>query len=365
MSTRENKNNHKYFMNLAFNQARKIQGNTGENPSVGVVIVKNGSVFRLAHTNFNGRPHAEQIALKGKENFKGSTLYSTLEPCNHFGKSPPCTDLIIKKGIKKVFFSSFDPDKRTFNKSKKILSKKRIYTVGNLLKFEGNSFYKDFIIKNKSKNIFIASKLATSKDFFVCNKKNRWITNEYSRLRVHLLRSKFDSIMSTSKTILEDNSILNCRVNGLEKTSPTRIILDKNLEIKTSSNICSTAKRYKTIFFYNLEKIEKLKKLRSLKIKTIKINLEKNHLDFNEVIKCIKKIGIKSVLVESGIKFNKFLLDSNLLNDFYHFYTEKHLKRNGIYNAKSFFLRLNKIKKKREKIIVNLLDDKLDKYIII
>ena len=91
----------------------------------------------------------------------------------------------------------------------------------------------------------------------------------------------------------------------------------------------------------------------------------KNHLNFNEVIKCIKKIGIKSVLVESGIKFNKFLLDSNLLNDFYHFYTEKHLKRNGIYNAKSFFLRLNKIKKKREKIIVNLLDDKLDKYMII
>jgi len=74
MSTRENKNNHKYFMSLAFNQARKIQGNSGENPSVGVVIVKNGSVFRLAHTNFNGRPHAEQIALKGKENFKGSTL---------------------------------------------------------------------------------------------------------------------------------------------------------------------------------------------------------------------------------------------------------------------------------------------------
>ena len=107
MSTRENKDNHNYFMNLAFNQARKIQGNTGENPSVGVVIVKNGIVFRLAHTSFNGRPHAEQVALKGKENFKGSILYSTLEPCNHFGKSPPCTDLIIKKGVKKVFFFIF------------------------------------------------------------------------------------------------------------------------------------------------------------------------------------------------------------------------------------------------------------------
>ena len=100
MSTTKNNNNnkHKYFMNLAFNQARKIQGNTGDNPAVGCVIVKNNVLISLGNTNFNGRPHAERLALSNnKINFKGSSLYSTLEPCSHYGKTPPCTNIISKK----------------------------------------------------------------------------------------------------------------------------------------------------------------------------------------------------------------------------------------------------------------------------
>ena len=111
-------------MKLAYIQARKILGNTRDNPAVGCLIVKNNELISLTHTNFNGRPHAESLALSNKKiNFKNSLLYSTLEPCSHHGKTPPCIDIIKKKKIRSVYFSKFDPDKRSFNKAIRNLSR--------------------------------------------------------------------------------------------------------------------------------------------------------------------------------------------------------------------------------------------------
>ncbi len=111
---------HKYFMKLAFNQASRILGNTGENPAVGCVIVKNNELISLTHTNFNGRPHAEKIALSNKEIiFKGSFLYSTLEPCSHYGKTSPCTHIIKKKILKKYIFLNLIPILEVLKKQKK------------------------------------------------------------------------------------------------------------------------------------------------------------------------------------------------------------------------------------------------------
>ena len=121
-------------MELAFKQARKILGNTGENPAVGCVLVKKDKLLNLSHTNFNGRPHAERIALFGKVNFSNSILYSTLEPCSHRGKTLPCTDIIAKKKIKYVFFSRLDPDHRSHNKSKIKLHPKKIRVFKNICK---------------------------------------------------------------------------------------------------------------------------------------------------------------------------------------------------------------------------------------
>ena len=101
-------------------------------------------------------------------------------------------------------------------------------------KSDGDNFYRDFYIKKRTNNIFISSKLATSKDLFISNKDNKWITNVYSRGRVHLLRANHDSILTTSKTILKDNSMLNCRIDGLKKYSPKRFIIDKNLSIPSN-----------------------------------------------------------------------------------------------------------------------------------
>ena len=149
MTSRKNKsiNIHKYFMQIAFNQARKALGRTGENPAVGCVVVKNNSLLSIAHTNFNGRPHAEKIALsKKKINFKSSSLYTTLEPCSHYGKTPPCTSIIIRKKLKSVYFSMIDPDERSCDISLKKLNKHRIKVIKHISKSLGKSFYKDYLL---------------------------------------------------------------------------------------------------------------------------------------------------------------------------------------------------------------------------
>ena len=365
MSTAKNNINrkHKYFMKLAYNQAGKVLGNTDNNPAVGCVIVKNNVLMSLAHTNFNGRPHAESIALSSKKiNFKDSLLYSTLEPCSHYGKTSPCTDIIKKQNIKLVYFSKFDSDRRSFGKAKKELSKYNIKTFENVYKSAGDNFYRDFYIRKRTNNIFISSKLATSKDLFISDKYNKWITNVYSRGRVHLLRANHDSILTTSKTILEDNSTLNCRIDGLQKYSPKRFIIDKNLSIPETAKIIRTANKIKTYIFYNLIDNFKLKKLKQLKVKTIRIDLKNNHLDFDKIIFFLRNRGFYRVFVEAGIKFNHFLLENNYINDFYHFYSDELFGNKGFYNAKFFFNKMNKIKRDKREIRINLFQDKLIKY---
>ena len=142
--------NHNYFLTLAFQLAEKKLGQTGLNPSVGSVVVKNNSVISSGVTSINGRPHAEFNALNKVKNSTGATLYTSLEPCIHKGKTPPCTNIIIKKKIKKVFFGHEDVDLRTFKKAKKILNAKGI--KAKLIKSKNYSeFYRSYLINKKYK----------------------------------------------------------------------------------------------------------------------------------------------------------------------------------------------------------------------
>ena len=145
MSTKKDKFNKKdhYFMRLAINLAKNKKNLTGTNPSVGCVIVKNNRVVTFGSTNINGRPHAETIALnRNKNNNNGSTLYVSLEPCSHYGKTPPCTKAIVKSKVKKVIYSIEDNDFRTHKKSKKILKSKKISVQSGILSKETRKFYK-------------------------------------------------------------------------------------------------------------------------------------------------------------------------------------------------------------------------------
>ena len=162
--------NHNIYLDLAYEIAEKNLGKTGLNPSVGAVLIKDDAVISSGVTSINGRPHAEFNALNKIKNCSGAKLYTTLEPCTHYGKTPPCVNIIIKKKIKKDYFGSYDPDKRTFKKAKSILKKKGI-SLKKIKSKKYNNFYKGYFINKKSKIPFISAKIAISKDFFSINKK--------------------------------------------------------------------------------------------------------------------------------------------------------------------------------------------------
>ena len=323
MSTKRDKftNKDHYFMNLAFNLARDRSGLTAENPPVGCVIVKNNEVISLGQTGINGRPHAEYNAIKScKKNLKGSTLYVSLEPCTHYGKTPPCSNLIIKSKIKKVVFSIIDVDNRTKSKSFKILRSKNIKVESGLLKNEGNKIYKPYIFNKFKKLPFVTGKLAISKDNFIFSKKNSKITNKYSDKISHLLRYKNDSILISSKTLNKDNPKLNCRIEGLSGYSPKRIILDRSLSIKKNSYTFLSSNNKNTIIFYNKGSRTKFNQLNKKGVKLIKLPLNNNNFfDLKLVLQQIYSLGCRNLLVEGGKNLTNSFLKNKLFNQFYLF----------------------------------------------
>ena len=348
--------NHNFFLDLAFNLAEKNLGQTGLNPSVGSVVVKNNTVISSGVTSFNGRPHAEFNALNKIKNFKGATLYSSLEPCTHKGKTPPCTDIIIKKKIKNVYYGFEDPDKRTNKKAKKILNKKNIIT--KLIKAKKyNNFYRSYIVNKKLNIPFISAKIAFSKDYFTINKKNKWITNSFSRTITHLIRSKYDGLISTSKTINSDNAMLNCRIEGLNNYKPDLFIIDLNLRLKKNlllNNILKTRKTYLITCKNNFKKAQLFKK-KGYKIILINSLNDKN--DFNFLYRKLYKMGYSRILVETGLTFLNSLIKKSLINDLYIFKSNIKLKKNGKNNASLKFIKNILLKP----IPINLNNDKLYK----
>ena len=159
--------NHNHYLELAFHLAEKNLGQTKLNPSVGTVIVKNGAVISSGVTSFKGRPHSEFNALHNLKNCSGASLYTTLEPCTHYGKTPPCTNQIIKSKIKRVIYSSNDIDKRTSKKAYSLLKSKKINVKKGILISESKKFYKKYFQQKVDKKPFVAAKIACSNDFFV------------------------------------------------------------------------------------------------------------------------------------------------------------------------------------------------------
>ena len=346
--------NHNYYLDLAYKLAEKNLGKTGLNPSVGAIVVKDDSVISSGITSYRGRPHAEFNALSKIKNCSGASLYTSLEPCVHYGKTPPCTKIISKKKIKKVYFGFYDPDIRSCRKAKSILNKKAIY-VKKIKSKKYKNFYKSYLINKKLNIPFISAKIALSNDFLSINNKKKWITNENSRKIVHLLRSRYDCIISTSKTINLDNSLLNCRIDGLDKFKPDLFIIDLNLKLKKNlllDKIINKRKTYIVTYKSNLKKISIYKKKG---YKFVFINALKDKKDFILLYKKIFKLGYSRVLLESGLIFLSTVIKKKLINNLYLFKSNRSLRKIGRNNISPNFLKKIKFKP----ISINLDGDKL------
>ena len=364
MSTKKDKFSpkDKIFMKLAINLARERVGLTGSNPSVGCVITKKDKLISIGQTSINGKPHAEYNAITDcKVNLKNSSIYISLEPCTHFGKTPPCTNQIIKSKIAKVYYAIDDVDNRTSKKAMPILKNKKIKVKKNLLLNDAKNLYKSYFYIKKNKYPYVTGKIACSKDMFIST-KNKIITNFHSRKISHLLRYKNQGILISSKTLNLDNSKLTCRLSGLEKFSPKRFILDKDLKIKTNLKIFQNHITNTYIFFNkpNNKKEKILKKLGAKLIKS-KLDLEKK-IDLKFVLQKIKKLGINYLLVEGGRILTLSFLKKKLFNEFYLFKNNKNLGMKGSINISKILIKLKYIFKTKKKIITHLDKDVILNY---
>ncbi len=348
------KQNHNFFLNLAFNIAESNVGKTNKNPSVGCVIVKNNSVISSGVTSVNGRPHAEYNALSKNINFRDAYMYVTLEPCTHYGITPPCTNLIKKKRVKKVYYCFEDPDIRTYKKAKIVLNK-RIKKIKKIDKIN-KDFYISYFFNKKFKLPFIDAKIAISKDFSTISKKNKWITNARSRKVSHLIRSKYDCIISTSASINKDNSLLNCRIKGLNNFKPDLVIIDRKLRLKKNLALYSLAKKRKTYLFTTSNNSKQISFLKKRNIKIIKLNSLLTKDDFFNLFKKLFQLGKRRILIESGLIFLNQLLKMNFINNLYIFKSNTKLRSNGFNNSKKNLIKNLKIFKQ---VNVNLKSDKL------
>ena len=350
------KTNHSFYLNLAFNLAENNLGKTKINPSVGCIVVKNNSVISSGVTSLNGRPHAEYNALNRNIDFRNSNMYLTLEPCTHYGKTPPCINLIKKKKIKKFYYCFDDPDLRTFQKAKKKL-KKKIKKINNT-SYKNFFLYDSYFLDKKNKLPLIDAKIAISKDFFTISKKLKWITNKRSRLVGHLIRSKYDTIISTSETINRDNPLLNCRIDGLNNNKPDLVIIDRNLKLKKKLNLFKFTNKRKTYLVTTSKDNKKMSFYRKKKINIVKMDKLQNSNDFNILLKKIYILGKRRILLESGLVFLNKMLNLRLINNLYIFKSGKKLKKIGYNNTKINILKKFKMHEEEK---VNLNDDKLFK----
>ena len=313
------------YMRMAIELAKKGAGAVNPNPMVGAVVVKNEEVIGEGYHKFFGGPHAEVYALEdaGKE-AEGATIYVTLEPCSHYGKTPPCAKKIIDMGIKKCFIGSSDPNPKVAGKGVAMLKEAGIEVVENVLKEECDEINQVFFkyIKTKIPYLFVKCGITLDGKIALSNGISKWITNSIAREKVQFYRNKFMGIMVGINTVLTDNPSLTARVeNGV---NPFRIIVDPCLKIDGNCKVVKNNEDEKTViitsqknlFVEDTENTEiqiKQKKLcKENKIKFIFIEGEK--FSFLKMLEEIGKTGIDSILLEGGETLISLAFEENVID---------------------------------------------------
>ena len=332
----KNKKNDFRFLKTAISLGYRSIGQTWPNPSVGCVIVKNQHIVGTGNTAVKGRPHAEKIALdQAKSEALDSTVYVTLEPCSHFGKTAPCTTQLIKAKVKRVVCPLKDPNPRVNGKGFEILRKNGIIVDNSpILLKEIKNLNQGFITSIEKKRPFIALKLAMSLNGKIATqtKKSNWISGEKSRNFVQLIRSHYDAIMIGTETAFWDNPSLNLRGQFSDLPQPAKIIIDKDLKLSKKLNLIRSKDTEKLFFVHDLNlKKEKIESMNVKGIRTVGVSTLKNgNLNLDEIFKNLSKLGLTSVLVEGGGKIATSLLEVKLVDKLILFTAGIILDKNGI-----------------------------------
>jgi diaminohydroxyphosphoribosylaminopyrimidine deaminase/5-amino-6-(5-phosphoribosylamino)uracil reductase len=312
------------WMKRALRLAEKGRGRTSPNPMVGAVLSKEGRVVGEGYHTKAGEPHAEIIALgKAGEEARGATLYLNLEPCTHYGKTPPCAPAVIKAGVKKVVIGMEDPNPRVKGKGVEALKSAGLDVEIGILEKEClrlNEAFSKYIL---NKEPFVILKVAATLDGKIAtrNGESQWISGEVSRRFVHKLRNQVDGIVVGIGTVLKDDPMLTARIRG--GRDPYRIIFDSRLRIPENAKVIESAPSKTIIATTELAPRNKVETLEKKGVRVLILDSNQGKVDLKACLSKLGEMEMISLLVEGGSQINGSFLDEGLIDKIFLFLSSK------------------------------------------
>jgi diaminohydroxyphosphoribosylaminopyrimidine deaminase/5-amino-6-(5-phosphoribosylamino)uracil reductase len=307
-----------YFMNLALDLASKGEGTTSPNPMVGALVVKDGQVVGRGYHKSAGEPHAEVNALDAAGGLaKGATLYVTLEPCNHSGRTPPCTHKILASGIGRVVAAMKDPNKKVAGHGAEFLERNGVSVTTGVCEAQAKKLNEFFIKYVGTGRPFVIAKCAATLDGRIATRTgdSRWVTGEAARRFVHQLRHKVDAIMVGINTIRNDDPSLTTRLPDLQGSDPLRIILDTHLSINADARVLRQKSAVPTMLVAgpNVPR-DKKNALEKAGARVLEAPLKNKLIDMDPLMEQLGAMELTSLLIEGGSRvlasaFNHAVVD--------------------------------------------------------
>ncbi len=309
------------YMKLAIELAKKGEGFTAPNPMVGAVIVRDGRIIGQGFHEKCGEPHAERNALAdcraGGENPEGADLYVTLTPCCHYGKTPPCTEAVIENKISRVIIGSRDPNPAVLDRSIRILQSAGIEVITDFMKEECDRLNPVFFHYITKKTPYVIMKYAMTMDGKIATSEghSKWITGEKARERVHRDRSRYTAIMVGIGTVLADDPMLTCRIEGENLKNPIRIICDTKLRTPLSSRVVTTADSVRTILATAVTDKDRHTPYLSAGCELLTVEQSTDgQLNLPDLMNKLGTLEIDSLILEGGGTLNWSALSSGIVN---------------------------------------------------
>ena len=308
-----------HFMRLALALGRRGLGNTWPNPAVGAVIVNDGAIVGRGWTQPGGRPHAETEALaEAGEAAKDATLYVTLEPCSHHGKTPPCADAIIAAGIKRVVSALEDPNPEVAGQGLARLREAGVEVETGLCETEARRAHAGHVRRVREGRPHVTLKLAVSSDgkTGLAGRRPFQISGEAARARVHMMRAMNDAVLVGIGTALSDDPLLTCRLPGMQKRSPVRVVLDSKLRLPLENCLVATARETPLwVIAAAGASAEKEKALREAGVEVLRSGKGEGGLDLRKALDLLGSKGITRLLVEPGPIVAASFLKAELIDE--------------------------------------------------
>jgi diaminohydroxyphosphoribosylaminopyrimidine deaminase/5-amino-6-(5-phosphoribosylamino)uracil reductase len=321
------------YMKEALRLAKKGIGRTSPNPMVGAVIVRSGRIIGSGFHKRAGADHAEVDALKkiGRQATAGDVMYVTLEPCNHYGRTPPCTEAILKSGLNKIVIGAKDPNPSVSGGGAAFLKKKGIDVTTGVLESECkrlNETYMKFVSTGRP---FVIAKSALTMDGWTATSigQSKWITNDQSRAFVHRLRDRMDAVLVGVGTVLADDPLLTSRLKNRRGKDPIRVIVDTHSKMPHNAKVLNHHSDSQTLVIVN-EGIstESLRPLENNMVSMIRCPAKEGRIDLGIMLDILGRMSITSLLVEGGAAIMGTLIRERLIDKFHVFKAPKILGGN-------------------------------------